>query len=300
MSREYNNIYDLKVNNIRFLNDNKILESDDNKYFIKPRKSDLNKTFNYLNSKKFNNYLNFLNKNDKEYIFPYLDSYDANDFDKAKELIYLISILHSKTFIYESYYENELKNIYEDIINKIENIKNHYDKLRKIYEEEKIMLPSHYFLLTNISWIYTSLDSSKYFIEKWYQIIKEKKEIRKCFIHGNLELSHLIKNDESLIISWDKSRYDFPVYDLINFYNKDFDKVEFYNLFKIYENNFPLLEEEKYLLYSLMFLSNNVDYESDEVDNTMNMFFEIERLKNSTEIVSKYHSKNQDKDTNED
>jgi len=47
---------------------------------------------------------------------------------------------------------------------------------------------------------------------------------------------------------------DIPIYDLLHLYQGHFNETSFYTLFNIYEERSPLLFEERYLLFSLMFL----------------------------------------------
>ena len=57
-------------------------------------------------------------------------------------------------------------------------------------------------------------------MESWYELVKTKKRKRVVTLHNNLKLDNLIKNNQTFLISWDKSKIDMPIYDIVNFYNR--------------------------------------------------------------------------------
>jgi len=278
------------VNNVKFI------EENNEKYVIKEKKNnDTRELFSYLKSKSFINYLDYINDDKEKYmVFPYVNSVIKDKDEIGKDLIILIANLHAKTSFYKRYTEYEAKSFYEEKLEYLENIDKYYEDLRKLLEEEEFISPSGYLLLRNISWIFHSLNSSRYFLDKWYEIIKTKKNRRICLIHGNLEFSHLLEDENKFIISWDNARNDVCIYDLLILYKKHFHEVYFYNLFKIYEECFPMLQEERYLLFSMMLLPEKLELNKREIINTKEVFDLIEFLKSSSNIISKYHSANSD------
>lgn len=278
----------------------KLIEENDNKYIIKKKKNnDIKELFSYLKSKNFINYLDYINDQKDEYmIFPYINNVMKDNDEIGKDLIILISMLHAKTSFYKRYTEYEAKSFYEEKIEYLESLDKYYDDLRIKIEEQEFIAPSNYLLLRNISWIFHCINSSRYFLDKWYEIIKTKKNRRICLIHGNLEFEHLLEDENKFIISWDNARNDVPIYDLLILYKKHFNEVYFYNLFKIYEEYFPLLEEERYLLFFWMLLPEKITLQQSEILNTKVVFELIELLKSSSNIISKYHSKDTNNQTN--
>lgn len=286
--------YNLKIEGVKLNNNVKIINTSTGKYVVKKRKSnDTRELFKYLKSKDFNNYLNYINDDGDEYlIFPYIDTV-VNEKDViATDMIMIVSILHAKTTFYKSYPLYEVKTFYEEKINQIETLKKYYENLRILFEEEEYLPPSHYLLLRNISWFFYSLDSSKYFLDKWYNIEKDKKNKRVCLIHGNLDLSHFIGNEEKFLISWDKAKNDSPVIDLITFYKNNYKDISFYNILRIYEERYPLLNEERYLLFALLLLPEKINFNNEEIINTKNVYFSVKYLTSSSNIISNYHSSN--------
>ena len=123
-----------------------------------------------------------------------------------------------------------------------------------------------YFFVRNVSKLFASLDFSRNQIENWYSIIEEKKRVRVVNIHNNLSLDHDLFSDKPYLISWDRSKRDIPIYDLIKLYKLYYNEADFCDLLRVYENNYPLLEEEKYLLFCLMSIPEKLDFKYNEFD----------------------------------
>ena len=298
--KEILNKYNLRIESLKLNNKIKIINTNSGKYVVKKRKNnDTRDLFKHLNSKNFHNYLDYINDDQDNFmIFPYVETVNTENSVLATDMIILVSSLHAKTSFYKAYPLYEVKTFYEEKTKEIEELEVYYNNLRLMIEEEKYPSPSNYFILRNISWIFHSIDSSKYFLNKWYQIEKEKKNKRVCLIHGNLDLSHFIESEEKFLISWDNAKNDSPVFDLIKFYKNNYKDVAFYNLFRIYEERYPLLPEERYLLFSLMFLPEKLKFDKEEVINTSNAYYMIKYLMTSSEIVSNYHSSNTNSQNN--
>ncbi|MDD6879615.1 MAG: hypothetical protein PUD59_05285 [bacterium] len=286
--------YDYVINKYSEEGNINIVQTDNGKFIVKKKKNNDNRElFRYLKSKNFNCYLDYINDDQDNFmIFPYIDSVTVDQNEKAKDLMLLISSLHSKTTFYKKRSLNETKEFYEEQLNKLNELNKYYEDIRLMLEEKEYLSPSQFLLLRNISWIFHSLDSSKYFLDNWYSIVKDKKNKRVCLIHGNLEFNHLLYNEYKAIISWDKARNDTPVIDLINLYQKEYKKTEFYNLFRIYEELSPLSIEEKYLLFSLMLIPNKIEFDKKEILNTKDVYNLVSYLQTSSDIISNYHSSN--------
>ncbi len=288
------NKYNYRVDKLTLNNNIRIINTPDGKFVLKEKKNkDTRELFRYLKGKGFNNYLDYVNDDEDSFmIFPYIDEVGEELASRANDIIILDSILHNKTTYYKSFSSDEVKAYYETKIDYIDTLTNYYDNLRLVSEEQQFISPSLYLLLRNISWVFRSLDVSKYFLNKWYEESIKKSSRRECVIHGNLELNHLVGTEDKFLISWDNAKVDTPVNDLINFYNNDFSKVPFKTLLSIYMKNNPLLKEEEYLLFSLMLLPDKIKLNNEEVINTKMVYCLIERLISSNEIVSYYHSGN--------
>lgn len=290
--------YNFKIERLSFNDNIRIVNTSEGKFVIKSKKNnDTRELFRYLKSKNFHNYLDYINDDQDNFmIFPYIsDDIKVDKEEIAKDIILLISLLHSRTSFYKSFPTDEVKAFYEEKIEYISELEKYYENIRLMIEEQYFMAPSYYFLLRNISWIFHSLNSSKYFLDKWYEISKNKKNRRLCLIHGNLELDHIIGSEERFLISWDHARVDVPIYDLLGFYKKNFNEVSFYTLLNIYEEKSPLLPEERYLLFALMFIPEKIKFDKEEILNTKDAYYLIKYLTVSSQIISNYHPSNSDK-----
>ena len=66
----------------------------------------------------------------------------------------------------------------------------------------------------------------------------------------------------------------------------------------MYENIIPFLPEERLLFFSLILLPDKLDFSDVEIINTKNIYNLIEYLKESNNIVSKYHPSNSNSQDN--
>ncbi len=285
------NKYNYKPEKISVIGKVRIVETEDEKLVIKANNKVVKDVFDYLRSKGFHNYLDYINEYSDDYlIFPYINNVTEEDSDKAKDLIYLTALLHSKTCFNKSISIDEIKKMYEEKTEYLNYLEKYYDNLKVYIEEQQFPSPSNYYLLRNISWIFHSISSSKYFLDKWYDIVKDKKNRRVGLTHGNLEFDHLLESKEKVIISWDNAKNDLLIYDLIHLYKKNYNDSDFYNLFKLYESYFPLTSEEKYLLFSLILEPDKLKLDDIEILNMRKCYYQIKYLQTSSSIISKYHS----------
>ena len=276
--------YKLKPN--RYVKNGKatIVDTEIGRFVIK--KNNYNKKiFNYLKSRNFNYYPKIINDLDEEYeISEYIEEIDYPNEQKMLDLINLISLLHSKTTHFKEIDYEDYKQIYEDIKNNIEYLEDYYNEMITIIESHVYMSPSEYLLARNISRIFISLNFCKNEIENWYNLIKDKTKQRVVVLHNNLDLSHFIKNDNSYLISWDKSKIGIPIFDLYILYKRHALDYDFSEILKDYEKNYPLKKEERILLFILIALPiklefNKSTYElTKEISNQMDIMYKTEKL----------------------
>ena len=276
--------YKLKPN--RYVKNGKatIVDTEIGRFVVK--KNNYNKKiFNYLKSRNFNYYPKIINDLDEEYeISEYIEEIDYPNEQKMLDLINLISLLHSKTTHFKEIDYEDYKQIYEDIKNNIEYLEDYYNEMITIIESHVYMSPSEYLLARNISRIFISLNFCKNEIENWYNLIKDKTKQRVVVLHNNLDLSHFIKNDNSYLISWDKSKIGIPIFDLYILYKRHALDYDFSEILKNYEKNYPLKKEERILLFILIALPiklefNKSTYElTKEISNQMDIMYKTEKL----------------------
>ena len=281
--------YDVPINKITILSNAKIV---DDKIVVKERKNDdIDKTYSYLKSRSFDYFPEPIAMLDKYELYPYIDSgYEPKE-QKAMDLMYLLSLLHSKTTFYREVDIDRNKEIYENIVNDLDYLNNYYSDLITSIEKEVYMAPSSYLIARNINIIFESIYYSRNMIESWYKKIENNKNERVVNIHNNITLDHYIKSEKPYLISWNKSRIDSPIYDLLSFYKNHYLELDFDDLFNYYESSYPLKEEEKLLLFSYMSIPDKIELENDEYRMCIKINKMIDYLYKTSNLIMNYQKK---------
>lgn len=270
-----------------------IIETDNGKYAIKENETSLDKIYKYLNARGFNYFPNYIIL-DKYMIYNYIEDIEEDESQKLEDLIYLISLLHLKTTRYTKIDIDDYKIIYENLVNKINELKNYYTNLNDEIDSTIYMSPSQYLLVRNISTIYNALSFSKEKLDEYYELIKQNTSMRKVLIHKNYDLKHLRKNKTPFLISFSKSKIDIPIYDLVNIYNNSYNKKDFKNLLNIYESKYPLTKDELYLFFIYISIPEKITFEKNEYKNTLKVKNILDKLYKSDELIRPYFNKKLD------
>ena len=289
--RSFLNKNDLEIKRLTIKNKTKILDTNRGTLVFKNKDNNINltNTFNYLESRAFNNYAKRVFENNNYDVYEYINGYNEPNEQKILDLINLLTILHYKTTFYKEVDIDYFKEIYENTINKIEYIYNYYTDIISLIETSIYMSPVEYLIARNISKIYESLNYSKENINKWYELVKDKRRIRVVNIHNNLSLEHYIKSDKPYLISWEKSKIDNPIYDLYNLYLNHYLDFDFSELFLNYESKYPLLKEERILLFSLMTIPWKFDFDDTEYNLCKNARKLFDYLYKTEKLVTEYN-----------
>ena len=261
-----------------------IIDTEMGRFVIKKNPKN-KKIFDYLRSRSFNYYPKLLNEGDDEYeITEYVDDVNYPNEQKMLDLINLITLLHNKTTHYKEIDFEDYKQIYEDIKNNIEYLNSYYTDLITLIDTHVYMSPSEYILARNIARIFNALNFCNYEIDNWYDLVKEKTKQRVVVLHNNLDLSHFFKNEQSYLISWDKSKIGIPVFDLYILYKRHGLEYNFEDVFKEYEQSYPLQKDEKKLLFILIALPPKLEFNKSnylmtkEISQTMDLLYKTEKL----------------------
>lgn len=277
-------IYDLKPN--RYIKQGKalVVDTSKGKYVLKEGNRDRN-IYEYLKSRNFNYFPRIINDiNDDYEITEYQKEIEMPEEQKLLDMIELVSLLHLKTSYYKEIDNDEYKKIYEDLLNNIEYLYSYYIDTINLIESKVYMSPSEYLLARNITKIFNSLNDLNIEIKEWYKLVENKKKERLVVLHNNLELNHFIRNDNSFLISWNKAKIDMPIFDLYKFYLKNSD-CDFLDLLKVYEENYPLLEDERKLLFILIKMPSLIDSNENEYINTFNIRKMINSILRGEELL---------------
>ena len=263
-----------------------IVDTDSGKYVIKEKTKDLKRLFNYFDSRSFNNYPALIDEYDNNYVYEYLDDIDMPINQKATDMAKILANLHYKTTHYTKVVKDDVKEIYENILNNILYFENYFNKLYEKIENEEYMRPSYYLLIRNQSKINSLIAFLKDELEKWYKSEIDKDKTRVVYCHNNLSIDHF-KNNK--FISWDKYKIDSPVLDLINLYHNDFNKYDYSSFLSTYLKNNELLPDEKRLLFIVISLPRVVYFSDDEMDNTINVGKFIDYINSTEKLIRPYY-----------
>jgi len=297
MNRELRNLFDennIITKKITLINNVRIIETEHEKLVIKKRNNDLEEIFNYLKSRSFEYIPEIIYRTENYDIFKHIEDTYLEKEEKILDIIKIVTLLHSKTTFYKEIDDDTYKELYENVTERIDYLYNYYNDIANIIESYDYMSPSNYLFIRNISKLYASLDYAKYQINNWYNIIEEKKRIRVVNIHNNLSLEHYLLDDRPYLISWDRSKRDIPVYDLINLYKSYYSELDFCDLFRIYESHYPLLKEEKSLLFCLLTIPDKLDFNDTEFNLCKRIKKFYEYLFATDRLISDYVPKTQE------
>jgi uncharacterized protein YerC len=266
--KEITNNYALIPKRYTYKKNATIIDSDDGHFVFKKRSPNSNNVqlFKYLKSRNFNYFPNLIKTDNKYDVYQYVEDIDTPREQRAMDLMYIIAMLHNKTTFYKDVDDDEYKAIYEETIKKIDYIYNYYTDIITNIEKSIYMSPSEYLIARNISAIFNSIMFARREIELWYELVRKSNKKRIVTLHNNLELDHLIINEELYLLSWDKSKQEMPIFDLLEFYNKYALEFDFEELFRFYESKYPLLKEEKLLLFIMMSIPKKIEFKKSEID----------------------------------
>ena len=280
--------YDISPKRVTIVNDTKII---DDKVVIKKKKCDnLNDIYKYLKSRSFDYFPDVIDIDDEYEVYPYIKDNNEPREQKAMDLMYLLGLLHSKTTFYREIDTDKKKEVYESIIEKLDYLNNYYNDLITMIESEVYMSPASYLIARNINIIFSSIYYAKDNIESWYKMDDTKNE-RVVNIHNNISLDHYIKSEKPYLISWNRSKIDSPIYDLLSFYKNHYLEFDFADLFYYYESNYPLKEKERTLLFAYMAIPDKIDIDVDQYEMCIKINKMIRYLYKTSNLIMNYQKK---------
>lgn len=269
-----------------------IIKTPDNTYCLKSRdRSEKSDIYEYLNSRSFNYYPKLLPlSTDEVEVREYIREHKIPKDQKMLDLIDLMGLLHNKTTHYKEVDLDDYKEIYENLKNNIIYLTSYYNDIISIIESHVIMSPKEYLLARNITRIFKSLYFCEIELEHWYELIKEKRKQRVVVLHNNLKLSHMLRNENSYFINWDKSKIGIPIFDFYKLYRNHALEFDFSDLLRHYEKHYPLRKEERLLLFILMSLPEKIELIGDEYQSCERISAEIDKLYKTEELILPYQS----------
>ena len=286
----------LKVNKYTVKGKSIIIDTDNGKYALK--KDNNIRLFKYLESKNYHHFPKVIDYTRESSMYEYIEDIKYDEEERALDLIRTLALLHNKTSFYKEVTEFEIKELYEDILSKINYITNYYIDLINVIESKIYMSPSEYLLARNISKVFSATYYCKNELEKFLTENKDIKRKRVVTLHNNVDTTNLLRNEHSYLISWNNSSVDMPIYDIINFYDKRCLDFDFEFLLTEYEKINPLKKEEKTLLFILISLPYKVEFTTNEYQNTKNIRKFLDKIY-KTEYILKFEKEKKSANTKE-
>lgn len=267
---------------------------------VRKKKISNSKIYDYLENKKFDNFVAPIKITSEYEYFPYIEEISIPKEDKAIELMNLISMLHVKTTMYQETNINNIKQVYENTIKEIEELREYYYTLQDVLEYKEYHLPAEQLLLYNISSFYKAINYAEHKIGLWYKEKEKTKNERVVLIHNNPSLEHILYNKDSLVlISWSKSKKDYPVYDFLRLYKQEFKNLEMISLFNIYKSKFQFNNTEKLLFESLISIPPKVILNKTNLINTINVRYAVDYVINTNTFLLEYDKENEQRNNSE-
>lgn len=266
--------YNIKPYKYKYINRACIVDTDNGKFVIKKKKrSDKDKLYDYLLAKNFSFFLYPENDLSDEYeIYTYLEDVELSNDEKAKDLMMILSEMHTRTTAYKNINLDKIKEIYENKLSTIEYLKNYYNDLEEVLIMHVYNSPEEYLLLKNMDKINNTLEYSKVLLEEWYKTINTTKKERTTLIHNHLSLDHFIDGKEAKLINFDYAEYNSPIYDFISFYKKHYKEVDMESLYKVYKHKFMLTKEEEFLLFIELMLPWKIIFTNNHYNNSIMVY----------------------------
>jgi hypothetical protein len=272
-----------------------LLHTTSGDFVVKKKNNDIKTIYNYLKSRNFDYFPNLIDNSRSDVnVFEYVEDYPMPKEQKAMDLIDLVTLLHNKTTYYKVVSDDAFKSIYDAIKTNIDYLQNYYEHLINNIKNVEYMSPSQYLIIRNSSKIFSSLDFCNQELNNWFELIKEEKKQRVALIHNNLSLDHFIKNEKEYLISWDQSKIDSPVLDLINFYKNNYFDLDFETIFNSYLSKYPLNESEKKLLFIVISLPKKIEFKDNEFNSCTSIRNSLDYLFKTEELIRPYYSVNQE------
>lgn len=269
-----------------------ILNTTSGDFVIKEkREKDIKELYLYLTSRNFTSFPKLVDDSRSDVnVYEYIEGVSMPEEQKAFDLIDVISALHNKTTYYKTVTEDDFKAIYDQIKSNILYLENDYNRLYDEIKKETFMSPSHYSLIRNIYKVFAALDFTNHELDNWFSLVKEQTKKRVSLIHNKLSLEHFIKSDGDYLISWDESRTDTPIMDLVRFYQNDYFNIHFSVIFSRYLEKVNLSEDEKKLFFILISLPKKLEFSGFEFNDCIMVREMLDYIFITEELVRPYYT----------
>lgn len=265
---------------------------DGKKIVLKEKNNNVIKAYNYLENRNMDCFVPIIDNNrDTFYVYPYLVDNNTLKEQKALDMAKTVGLMHAKTSFFKDVDKSKYDDIYDSILNNINYIKEYYSSLYDSIIFKEYYNPFENLFIDYYSKINNACEFSLNELEKWHDLIFDKGKQRVTLVHNNLRLSHFIENDNNnYLISFDKSKIDSPIIDLVTFYKNEYDNINFVEVFEKYLYSFNLNNDELDLFFSLISLPWKVSVTNNHYIDTSKLYELIHYLNKTEELIRPYYS----------
>ena len=107
--------------------------------------------------------------------------------------------------------------------------------------------------------------------------------------------AHILYNKIPYLISFNNSKIDLPIYDLVNLYKISYDKTDFSVLLSLYQNKYPLTNDELKLLFIYISIPDKIVLSGNELEDIKNIKKLINKITKSDKLIRPFYEKKESK-----
>ena len=272
-----------------------IIELEKEKIVLKKDNKNIKDIYEYLSSRSFPYILYPEKITDNYSIYKYINEVNTIKEEKAIHLMNILTDLQNRTTTYKEYTLDEIKEIYENNLSKINTLFQYYNDLEESFSLHVYPSPYELLYLNNVSKIYNVLEYSRTINEKWYKIVNKNKKKRIVFLHNHLSLDHFIDDGVGKLINFNFAKYGIVIDDFKNFYKVHFRELDMESLFDAYQKKYKFSDSELLLLFLELMIPEKIKLTNNIMTNTLI----ISNLINYIDITRKFVLKEQEKNKKE-
>ena len=272
-----------------------IIELEKEKIVLKKDNKNIKDIYEYLSSRSFPYILYPEKITDNYSIYKYINEVNTIKEEKAIHLMNILTDLQNRTTTYKEYTLDEIKEIYENNLSKINTLFQYYNDLEESFSLHVYPSPYELLYLNNVSKIYNVLEYSRTINEKWYKIVNKNKKKRIVFLHNHLSLDHFIDDGMGKLINFNFAKYGIVIEDFKNFYKVHFRELDMESLFDAYQKKYKFSDSELLLLFLELMIPEKIKLTNNIMTNTLI----ISNLINYIDITRNFVLKEQEKNKKE-
>ena len=253
--------------------------------------------YQHLNTLHLNHFIHLILNNEQHYFTPYANQYiylmpylqEDNHIKKEmkiKTYYQILAYLHNHSLFIQHEETHFFKKQYDDLFSLIQQRKNDYEELMREFEFRKFKSPAGWMLVLNYYRIIHYLNQAHYYLSQYQEVMKDKNEIRLSLTYNHFDKDHIFVKDKTLI-SIDRMKINYCIYDLIETFQSQDELFESISLLEYYLKEVKLLKEEKILLQCILSIVPQVQLDLQEEINIYQMSKLICYLDGLQEIFKK-------------